>query len=414
MKNNIKKDIFWNTLGTTFNSFNSLFFLIIVTRINGLNDAGIFTLGFSLACLFYTIGVYSGRTFQVTDIDKDDNDSNYFYSKIITCILMLLVSLLYCFIKNYSMYKFSIIYFLIVFKFLEAFSEYYYAIMQKNNMLFIVGKSLFYKSFFSLLLFFLFDFITNKIILSEIMIIFINIIFILFYDIKEVKKLGLSIRKFEKGKVLNILKNGSSAFLFTFLSLYAINSSKYSLDGITSNELQTIYGIIFMPATIMNLLAQFVIQPFVLKMKKMLYVDIQNFKKLNLKLCILLLILGGFVLVFAYLLGIPFLQIVYKINLIKYRIHLMIILLGATIYSLTIVLSTSLTTMRFTINQMFIFLITSIFAFFYSKFLISKYFLFGASLNYLFSMSILFILYFIVYKDCLRKIEDKNSNDIIK
>ena len=29
------KNFVWNILGTGFNSFNSLFFLIIVTRING-------------------------------------------------------------------------------------------------------------------------------------------------------------------------------------------------------------------------------------------------------------------------------------------------------------------------------------------------------------------------------------------
>ena len=38
MKNNLKKNVIWNTLGLTFNSFNSLFFLIIINRINGIDD----------------------------------------------------------------------------------------------------------------------------------------------------------------------------------------------------------------------------------------------------------------------------------------------------------------------------------------------------------------------------------------
>ena len=51
MGNNTKKNVIWNMIGTTANAFNSLFFMIIVTRINGLKDSGIFTLAFSLACL---------------------------------------------------------------------------------------------------------------------------------------------------------------------------------------------------------------------------------------------------------------------------------------------------------------------------------------------------------------------------
>ncbi len=42
MGNNTKKNVIWNMIGTTANAFNSLFFMIIVTRINGLKDSGIF------------------------------------------------------------------------------------------------------------------------------------------------------------------------------------------------------------------------------------------------------------------------------------------------------------------------------------------------------------------------------------
>ena len=34
-----KKNFIWNTLGTGFNAFNSLFFMIAVTRINGVDNA---------------------------------------------------------------------------------------------------------------------------------------------------------------------------------------------------------------------------------------------------------------------------------------------------------------------------------------------------------------------------------------
>ena len=41
-----KKNVIWNMIGTTFNAFNSLFFMMVVTRINGLANSGVFTLAF--------------------------------------------------------------------------------------------------------------------------------------------------------------------------------------------------------------------------------------------------------------------------------------------------------------------------------------------------------------------------------
>lgn len=410
VKNNITKDFIWNTLGTTFNSFNSLFFMIIVTRINGVNNAGMFTLGFSLACLFYIIGSYSGRAFQITDVDSDNDDSSYFYSKCITCILMLLIGLLYCFVRKYEIYKFSIIYFLIFYKFLEAFSEYSYAIIQKNDKLYIVGKSFFLKSIFSLLLFLIVDLITKNLIMSELIIIIINILVIVFYDIKKLKEIGLKIGMFKRKNVFNILKNGFYAFLFLFLTIYVINASKYTLDGLASNKLQTIYGIISMPATIMALFAQFVLQPFVLKLKKLLYSDVSSFNRLNIKLCLVIFVFGLFTLLFAYFYGILFLNLIYNIKLFKYKNHLLIILFGSTIYSLTVVLSSALTIMRHTFNQMCVFIITCIFAFFISKHLIIKYSLLGASYTYLLSMILLFVLYIGIYLFSLKKIRESDNN----
>ena len=77
MGNNTKKNVIWNMIGTTANAFNSLFFMIIVTRINGLKDSGVFTLAFSLACLFCFIGNYEGRVFQVTDVKQDFSNKEY-------------------------------------------------------------------------------------------------------------------------------------------------------------------------------------------------------------------------------------------------------------------------------------------------------------------------------------------------
>ena len=130
--------------------------MIRVTRMNGLDMAGIFTFAFSTACLFYVVGVYSGRVYQVTE-NENYGDSDYFYMKLITCFMMIISLLIFCFMRNYSYNKIMIISLLGIYKLLEAFSETFYAIIQKKDKLYIVGKSMFITIFaFARLLFLLF------------------------------------------------------------------------------------------------------------------------------------------------------------------------------------------------------------------------------------------------------------------
>lgn len=401
-KNNLRKNFIWNVIGTTFNAFNSLFFMIIVTRINGINDAGIFTFAFSTACLFYVIGVYSGRTYQVTD-EGEHNDSTYFYSKIITCVIMMISVFAFCFVRQYNLFKFTIIILLCLYKMIEALSETFYAIIQKENKLYVVGRSMFYKAIISLLLFLLIDYITNNLIFACSCILIVNILIVLVYDILALKKLKFKLVKIERKNVFDILVKGFFAFGFTFLTLYVINASKYSVDMYMNDSAQTVLGIIIMPATVISLFCQFIVQPFIVKMKKSLQDGKKEFLIITHKIISGVVVIGGISTICAYLLGIPMLEVLYNISLDKYKNCLLLIIIGATIYGITIIYSTALITMRKTFCQFIIFIITSIFAMIVSSVLTQKYGIYGACESYTVTMIFLLVLYVIVYLYQIRK-----------
>ncbi len=404
---NMKKNFIWNTIGTTFNAFNSLFYMIIVTRINGIDDAGIFTFAFSLACLFYVIGVYSGRSYQVTEIDKNISESDYFYTKILTCVLMIIIAIIFCLINKYNFYKFLVVICLVIYKALEAFSEFSYAVIQKEEKLYQVGISLFLKSIFSLFFFFIFDILFKNLVVACTFIIVINLLIILLYDIPSLKKTSLKISKIKRSNVVKLLRKGFYAFGFTFLTLYVINASKYAMDGILSDNYQTIFGIIIMPATVLILFSQYVIQPFVVKLKNLLSHNLLKFKKLITKLIISIVVIGIITILIAYMIGIPILNLLYGLKLDKYLNDLLIILFGATCYAITNIISTALTTMRYTLNQLIIFIVTSIFTFLLSRYLIGNYGIDGATFSYLSSMINLLVLYLISYRIALIKFKKR-------
>ena len=334
------KNIIWNMIGATTNAFNSLLFTIIVTRINGLNDAGIFTYAFATACLLYVIGVYLGRTFQVTDIDEKNTNSNYVYNKITTCALMILVSILFVLIKGYDIYKSAVIIVLCGFKSIEALSEVFYAITQKNEQLYKVGISMTLKAVLGVVVFLVIDLITKNMLISCIGVVIINIVFLVFYDIKNSKLAGLKMEKYDNNGNKILLKTGFFTFILTFLGLYLINVSRYAIDDLSTNEIQTIFGIIIMPATFMGLLGQFIIQPALTKFAKCIKnKEYHHLKMITIKIISLIIVLGIIVLGVAYFLGIPVLELVYGIELTPYFISFMIIILGSILYSIQIISS---------------------------------------------------------------------------
>ncbi|MBR3163396.1 MAG: hypothetical protein IKF17_04800 [Clostridia bacterium] len=387
------KNLIWNTIGTTLNAFNSLLFAIIVTRINGINDAGIFTYSFATACILFVIGIYFGRTFQVTDITNKYSDTDYIFNRIITCILMIVAAVSFCLIKKYDLYKSSILVLLSTFKSIEAFSEALYGIMQRKDRLDKVGKSFTIKSIVSLLSFLSVDLITHNLVVSCITLCIVNIIVVLIYDFTNIKKLEIVKSKFTIKNNNILLKIGFFTFILTFLSQYIINSSRYAIDDILPNDLQTVYGIIIMPATFMGLLGQFIIQPILIKLSNCIKEgNKKELIKLILQVISIICALGIIALIFAYALGIQMLEIVYGIELSDYLLPLIIIMVGATMYSIELFASTVLIALRKTFGQALLYFIISIASTVIAYILVNKYSILGASISYLITMLLIAVV----------------------
>ena len=397
-KNKFKKNFLWNVIGMTCNCFNSLFFMILITRINSMDDAGIFTLSFSIACLVYYIGTYAGRVYQVTNVNDSITDSDFIIHRAITCVMMVFISLMYCFISGYSLYKFTVVILLCIYKSLEAFSDVLYGVVQKNNNLYQVGISLTIKSVFALILFVVVDIVTRNIIYSILFAILAWILVIVLYDFKNVNHVSKFKLHFNISSLRDIFKNGFFVFIINFLSSYIVNAPKYALDGRASNELQAIFGIILMPATLISLGAQYFIQPFLEQLTSSFKNnDKKAFNKVVIKLLFITSGLGVICLIGAYILGIPVLSLVYGLELSAYLFELEIIIFGSILFALSLILSSALITVRYNFIQFIVFVITSVFGFFISIILITRFSIDGAAYAYSCIMLLEFFLYGLIY-----------------
>ena len=406
-KKEFSKNFIWNALGTGLNSCNSLFFLIIVTRINGTEQAGMFSIGIAIGLILYTIALYSGRVCHVTNINSKITDKDYILSRSITCVIMMILAIAIVILRRYSMIKAEIVLLICLFKCLEAFSDIFYGIMQKQDYLYKSGQSLFFKAIIGIIAFGLVDYLTYDLVLALIILNIVNIVILLFHDIKfvEMIKEGNLIKEVStKQNILDIFKKEFFVFANSFAGIYILNASKYALDIYETETVQAIFGYIMMPATVMILFAQFLLLPFLNKFKKLFEENkIREFDRLGIKIKISVFIFGIFAVLIAFLIGPEFLSFIYGVDLISYRVYLMIIISTYILYSISYINLVILTTMRKTFIQFVVYLISILIAFITSNFFVKEYGIFGATVSIALTLTVQFVLYIMITKMIILK-----------
>ena len=410
--NNMKKNVIWNAIGTTCNAFNSLFFMMIVTRINGIEDSGIFTMAFSLACLFCLFGGYEGRVFQVTDMSGKTSDMEYILHRYLTSIIAVLITVGYCIFMSYDQQRFLITLCLCLMKILEMLADVYYGILQKHEELYLVGQSLFIKSVGSFVVFLIVDLLSHNLIYACAALDVVWVLLLLIFDVPRAHN-HIVKKQWSLNHILGLFKSGFFAFSILFLAIYLVNAPKYALDGRVDSSLQAIYGIILMPATFLSLVVQYIIQPILNQLAGYFRKGEKKiFNSLVFKVVAGIAIFGVVVVGVAWLLGIPVLNILYGVNINDYKLHLIIIVIGAVLYSISTLLSAALTTVRYTFIQCMVFLISSGFGFLISIILIDHYAILGASLAYLAIMVCQLALYLIAYYWVMKRITFNREENV--
>ncbi len=401
---NLEKNFLWNSVGSTLYAFTSLAFLVIVTRINSLDEAGVFTFAFSNACVFLIIGSYAGRVFQVTDRDKRITENDFFWNRLFAILGMMIAGIVFGVLKGYGWYKFLIVQALIVFKALEALAEFYYGIMQKRNNIQLAGKSLSIKAVLSVASFLVTETLTKNILLSTVVMIVLVLLVIVLYDSRKARELGFEIKRLDLGKATIIFKTGFFVFVLNILTQYLINAPKYAIDDILPSGEQTIFGIVSMPATVMVLVSGFLIHPVITEIKDL--IRIKDYKKLNgiaKRICILVAAIGLLCVIGAFFLGVPIFKIIYGVDTSDYRAVLVLMLIGATLYGVAFVLENILIAFRELKVQAVAFFVSSVVAFLAAKILVVKKGCFGGAGAYLLSMAILAILYCVLYVGVVKR-----------
>lgn len=407
-----KKDYIWNSIGSFLQSAISPILLIIITRLNGVGDSGLFSFAMSLSVVFWAISLWGGRTYQVSDVKKEFSSGDYIVVRFISSLIVAVFSISFCVLSGYDLIKTELIMVLVSFKILESIADSMYGVLQIHNRLYIVGISLTMKSVFGFMLFTLVDILTKNIIYGALSIFIVNIVVVIFYDIpwmKHVESVGLTKKNImQAGK---IMKKTAEVFVVVFLTMFSLNIPRYFLDKYHYDQIGY-FGIMAMPITLLTLFISFVLQPNVVNLSELLKKKkIKEFTKIVSKIDFITFTLGILFIVSSYLIGVWALNTVFGIDINNFRIDLTIMVIGAVANAFVSIYVNLLIILRRFKGQFYTLLVTNILAVILSVYLIDRMAMLGSVLVFMIISFLQAIILLFIYKRSLKNVimlsEDK-------
>lgn len=412
-KTALRDSYIWNTIGGALDAGQSALLLIVISRTNPAEDAGMFSIAYAIACLAVTVGKWGMRNFEATDVQEKYNYSVYVSSRIITCGLMLLLAFFYIlkgmFTSDYTLEKCMIILLMCLLKMVDSAEDVVHGMFQRKGRLDIGAKSMATRYIVVLVTCMFSLCLTHNLVLSlgvslGISLAYMILTISLVYDNFQ-EKLSVSVTD---RRVWRLLAECFSLFAGSFLMIYIANAPKYAIDEYMTENVQACFNYIFMPVYVISVLNMFIYQPVLTKLaihyqegKRKEFLCLFS-RQLAVILCLtVVLFIGG------TMFGIPVLSFLYNTDLAGYKLPFQILFLGGCFLAVSGYLGVVVTIMRKQNWLMLGYGLAGVIALMVTRFFVYHWKVMGAALLYTGIVLIQVVIFSGIFVICFLKRDKK-------
>ena len=345
----MKKDVIWSVAGNTLFAMHSVLMLAVVSHFCGLNDAGVFSLTYSISQMMYLIGCFDLVNVLVTDSRGEFNRKETLFFRLCTIAFMVLVSAVFAKLQDFTGQKLQTFGVLILYMSVLALAEYCECNLHHNGYLYLASQSLALDIGLCSLTFGLVAYFTGSILLAVGGMCAVIVLWILFYDLPWLKatRTPAPHREFRWSAVRSLLGLCLPLLLMHLTVTYIINSPKLAIDVYLPIEYQSFFGYVMMPASCINLLNIFALRPQLINLAGFYNrKEYRPFTRVVMGLVLWNAAVTVVVLLGGYLLGIPILSLIYGVDLSGMEGVLCVCLVGGCFYSFATLFDAVATSMR--------------------------------------------------------------------
>lgn len=262
----IRRDVIWNAAGSFVYALASMVLAFLVIRLAGEDEGGIFGFGFStLGQQMFIIAYFGIRPFQITDTSGEYSFGDYYRLRWITSGLAVLTAALYigCMWAggSYQSYKAFLLILLAAYKIIDGFADVYESELQRQKLLYRSGQSLCFRTLLSVAALILMLVFSDSLELALCCAVAAQLAGLYLFSVRPLRSAAETVRDSRSRRVAQLCRSTVLLFLSAFLDFYIFSASKYAVDANMNNAASGFYNILFMPTSLIYLLANFMIRP---------------------------------------------------------------------------------------------------------------------------------------------------------
>lgn len=389
--------VIWNALSAMMNSFQTMVLLMVITRFGTMDDSSIFVMAYAVGNLMLNVGKFGVRQFQVTDTNEVYGFYAYRDARVWSTILMMALSTLYVgyniAFNSYDMQKSVVVMLICAVKAVEAFEDVYHGLMQQQGRLDVAAKILGVRLTVFVVGCALLFVLTRDLLLTVAVNFVLTVLLSLLLNRLAMRGLQYPNGKRDRGGTLRLMLECFPLCACMCMNMYIANAPKYTIDAVVDPEVQTLFNIVFMPVFVIALLANFIFQPYLKSFGDIWAAnDRKGFVKKTWLLSGVVVAVCAVVTAAGMLVGIPLLELVYKVDLTGYHRLLLVFMLAGGVIALQNLLIMAITVVRCQKYMIYGYALVSVVTLIGGNPILVRYDIFGLSVFFLLMM-VLLLLY---------------------
>lgn len=377
----LKRSFFWNMIASILNGFTSAIFLFFITRFCGLNEAGIFSIASAIAYQCISLGNFGTRGVHASDVKEEFSFCDYFYVRIFSYLLLLMMLLYYAFGSGYSLDKSLVILSYGLFKSIDVIEDLYHGEYHRRMRLDIAAILLTFRYLISIVCFIVIVLFTDDMFIASIISFVLSLLIFIFTNKNVIHYFYNKKYKFSFGNFKKLLYVLIPVVLTTYIKMYINNSPKYAIDACLGNIDQAYFNVLYMPVFVIGLMCDIIFRPYIpLFSNSWNTRDFREFKTLLFRQIFVIIGITVAVILGGYIIGLTLLELIYGVQLHQFMISFMLLLIGGGLNTLYSYLTVVMTVIRSQKKMAFVNIIVFAVCLIIMNPLVRKYEIFGATL----------------------------------
>ena len=388
------RDFIWNSIGMAAWGMVFPILTMVATQLVGAEDAGRFSMAFVVASLLMILANFGVRTYQISDLEEKHSFSDYQINRVLTCVAMMVVGVLYCTLRGYDSGMFMMCMGVFVYRMIDGLADVYEGRLQQKDKLYLAGVSQGLRSVAALVVFSVLLFVTRNLVVASWGMAIIAIAAVVLLTIPLAYFETPRSRKPSFSSIAQLFKLCAPLFVALFLYNVIDNMPKFVMEGMLSYDNQLYFNALYFPAMGILMSAQVIYKPLLVKMAHM-WADTSKRRKFDLAIVAMMLVIVVITAIVFFVMswiGLTVMSFLYGIDFEQFRGLAYIMIIAGGVTAGIDFLYQTVTVLRRQRDVMVVYLITFAFSLFVPMLLIGFTGLTGAVISYLIVMCILFVL----------------------